>query len=104
MGFGNLPRAAEFRKFIPSNPFVGRATGGQIVDYLCIGSGAELAGFRKSFSVEAARDLLLYHIELLHLYCDALSVVEGRSISRICFFDCKGLTLSVLFQMMDCEY
>ena len=104
MGFGTLPRVDEFRKYIPSNPFVGRAKDGQIVDYVCIGSGANFAGFRKAFSVEDVRDLLLYHVELRHLYLDAISVVEGRHISRISFYDCKGASLGSLLQTMDCEY
>ena len=104
MGFGTLPRAVEFREYIPSNPFVGRAKDGQIVDYVCIGSDAKFAEFRKAFSVEDARELLLYHVELRHLYLDAISVVEGRNISRISFYDCKGATLNTLLQMMDCQY
>ena len=104
MGFGTLPRVDEFRRYIPNNPFVGRAKDGQVVDYVCIGSGANFAEFRKAFSVEDARDLLLYHVELRHLYLDAISVVEGRNISRITFYDCKGTTLTSLLQMMDCEY
>ena len=103
MGFGTLPRVDEFREYIPSNPFVGRAKDGQIVDYVCIGSGANFAGFRKAFSVEDARDLFLYHVELRHLYLDAISVVEGRNISRISFYDCKGATLGSLLQIMDRE-
>ena len=104
MGFGTLPRVDEFREYIPSNPFVGRAKDGQIVDYVCIGSGANFAEFRKAFSVEDVRDLLLYHVELWHLYLDAISVVEGRNISRISFYDCKGASLGSLLQTMDCEY
>ena len=104
MGFGTLPRVDEFREYIPSNPFVGRAKDGQIVDYVCIGSGANFAEFRKAFSVEDVRDLLLYHVELRHLYLDAISVVEGRHISRISFYDCKGASLGSLLQAMDCEY
>ena len=104
MGFGTLPRVDEFREYIPSNPFVGRAKDGQIVDYVCIGSGANFAEFQKAFSVEDVRDLLLYHVELRHLYLDAISVVEGRNISRISFYDCKGARLGSLLQTMDCEY
>ena len=103
MGFGTLPRAVEFREYIPSNPFVERAKDGHIVDYVCIGSDAKFAEFRKAFSVEDARELLLYHVELRHLYLDAISVVEGRNISRISFYDCKGATLGSLLQIMDRE-
>ena len=50
LGFGTLPRAAEFRRYVPSNPFLGRAKDGRVVDYHCLGSSADFDGMRNAFS------------------------------------------------------
>ena len=103
LGFSTLPRAEEFRKYIPSNPFVGRAKDGRVVRYNCIGRAADLDGFQNAFSIGDALDLLLYHVELSRMLLDALSAIDGRNIASISFYDCSGREMNSLFHLMSCE-
>ena len=103
LGFATIPRAAEFRKYVQSNPFVGRAKDGRIVDYHCLGAAVNVEGLQKAFSVKDCTELLLYNIELSRILLDAMSAVEGRNISYVTFFDCSDLNLDKLLRLMDCE-
>ena len=99
----SIPRAAEFRTYVPSNPFVGRAKDGRFVDYYCLGAAVDVEGLRKAFSVKDCTEFLLYTIELSHILLDAASAVEGRAISYITFYDCSNFSLDTLFTLMSCE-
>ena len=103
LGFATIPRAAEFRKYVQSNPFAGRAKDGRIVDYHCLGAAVNVEGLQKAFSVKDCTELLLYNIELSRILLDAMSAVEGRNISYVTFFDCSDLNLDKLLRLMDCE-
>ena len=99
----SIPRAAEFRTYVPSNPFVGRAADGRFVDYYCLGAAVDVEGLRKAFSVEDCTEFLLYTIELSRILLDAASAVEYRAISYFTFYDCSNFSLDTLFTMMGCE-
>ena len=102
LGFATIPRAAEFRKFVQSNPFVGRAKDGRVIDYHCVGAALNVEGLQKAFSIKDCTELLLYNIELSGIILDALSAVEGRNISCITFYDCSDFNLDTLFKFMSC--
>ena len=99
----SIPRAAEFRTYVPSNPFVGRAKDGRFVDYYCLGAAVDVEDLRKVFSVKDCAEFLLYTIELSHILLDAASAVEGRAISYITFYDCSNFSFHTLFTLMSCE-
>ena len=99
----SIPRAAEFRKYVPSNPFVGRAKDGRFVDYYCLGAAVDVEGLRAAFSTKEGTELLLYTIELSHILLDAAGAIEGRTLSYVTFYDCSNFSLDTLFTLMSCE-
>ena len=104
LGFATLPRAAEFRAYVPGNPFAGRAKDGRVVEYHCLGAAIDLEGLQRAFSVQEATELLLYNIELSRMLLDALGAAECRNISSVSFYDCSGGRLHSLFKLMWCEF
>lgn len=99
----SIPRAADFRTYVPSNPFVGRSKDGRFIDYHCLGAAVDVEGLQKAFSVKDCTELLLYTIELSRMLLDAAGAVEGRNISYVTFYDCSNFSLDTLFTLMSCE-
>ena len=105
LGFNTLPRMEEFISMIPCNFFLGRSLdGGRVIDYQCLGDGADWAGMKTEFSIKAYTELLLYVTELSRMILDAISAMKMRSVSSLSFYDCSGGSLSSFFGMMECEF
>ena len=103
LNFDTIPRAAEFRKYVPSNLFVGRAKDGRVINYQCLGGAVNVEGFQKAFSVKDSTEFLLYNIELSRILLDAIGAVDGCNISCVTFYDCSNFSLNSLLKLTSCE-
>lgn len=78
LSFNTLPRAAEYFKYIPTNPWLGITKDGRNIYYIHYGGDADYAGHRKAFTLEEDVGTIAYINELYFMIRDARNAIEGR--------------------------